>query len=148
MFLLPVRQRTAFKILRLLIVYKAMNGQAPIFQNWFGSNQMHIHTISVVLKQKWHWEWEIVLVLVQHLRLGITFLFQLGNPNQLFHLRLSWKPTCLCKLFLTHKCQLFHCTLLVNDQALSQAALFNKFSREYLHSCCTIIYFIITVAPA
>ena len=107
---------------------------------------MHIHIISVVqmingslkyqlLRQKWLWE--IVLFLVLHLRFGTTFRFRLGNPNQLFHLRLSWEPTCLCKLFLTHKCQLFHCTLLGKWSGIVQAMeLFSRSAVEYI---CIVI---------
>ena len=144
---LPVRQRIAFKI--ILIVYKAMNGQAPSYiselislkSNALSHNLRIVQMINGSLKcqlLRQRWRWEIVLFLVQHLRFGITFLFRLGNPNQLFHLRLSYLP--VCASFSSHiSVNYFIVHYLVNDLALSKhGALFKKRSRVYLHSYCAI----------
>ena len=59
---------------------------------------------------------------------------------------LSWKPTCMCKLFLTHKVSIIslYCTLLGTWSGIVQAwSSSKKRSRVYLHSYCAIqIYFI------
>ena len=146
--------KIAFKI--LLIVYKAMNGQAQTYiselilrsnsnahsHNLHSSNDMYISLKCQKSKTK--------VTLGDYgfscaaPKIGITFLFQSGNPNQLFHLRLNWKPTCVCKLFLiihVLKCKLFHCTLLgkIISQCLSME-LFSRSAIEYMciHSYCTI----------
>ena len=122
------------------------NSQAPSYISELISLKSNAHSHNLrssndkcqLLRQRWRWV--IVPFLVQHLyKIWITDLFRLGNPHQLFHLRLSWNPTCLCKFVLTLSVNYLIAHYLVNDLALSKhGVLFKKGSSVYLHSYCAI----------
>ena len=93
-----MRQRIAFKI--LLIVYKAMNGQAPSYISELISLKSNAQSHNLrSSNDKWLLKvptsktkvtvGDRAFSCAAPIRCGTTFLFRLGNPNQLFHLRLS-----------------------------------------------------------